>query len=122
MEPAVKCQKSLVVSTRMLCQGQKLFSNSSRWQSLACRSWQIKSFQMRYGQRKKDRPVQMLLDVYAGSVGALVKHAKFGVLEEQPRHAQPLLLACSPAAHTLSPQCCNSCLLYDQNKQGNMEV
>lgn len=40
-------------------------------------------------------PVEVLLHIDTGGIGALVQDAKFGVLEEQPRHAHPLLLACS---------------------------
>jgi hypothetical protein len=39
-------------------------------------------------------PVQMLLDVYAGCVGTLIQDAKPGVVEEEPGHANALLLTC----------------------------
>ena len=38
--------------------------------------------------------VQQLLHVHAGCVGALVQHAEARAVEEQARHAHPLLLAC----------------------------
>ena len=47
-----------------------------------------------------ESPVQMLLNVYAGCVGTLIQDAKPGVVEEEPGHANALLLTCmcNPAA------------------------
>jgi hypothetical protein len=49
---------------------------------------------------KQVAPVQMLFNIHAGGVGTLVEYSKFWILEEQPRHSQSLLLACSPAHNT----------------------